>query len=69
MPKLAPFASDPQYREWLNKEGFPLFTLRREGMELSTIFHPRYGRQTLLVTYDQLKPYMKKDNPIAEFVK
>ncbi len=69
MPKMPQFASDPMYREWLTKEGFPQFTLRREGLEISTLFHPRYGRQALLVPYSLLKPYMKKDNPIAAFVK
>jgi hypothetical protein len=68
-PKLPAFAADPQYREWINKEGFPLFTLRRDGLEISTLFHPSYGRQTLLIPYDSLKPYMRKDNPIADLVK
>jgi hypothetical protein len=69
MPKLPGFAENPKYREWLSKEGFPLFTLRREGLEISTLFHPEYGRQTLLVPYSGLKTYFKKDLPIAEFLK
>lgn len=69
MPKLAAFSSDPKFREWLNQSGFPLFSIRREGLELSSLFHPQYGRQTPTVPYEQLKPYMKKDNPAAEFVK
>lgn len=68
-PKLPHYANDPDYREWLAKEGFPMFTLRRDGLELSTLFHGQYGRQTVLVPYTNLKPYMKKDNPVAEFVK
>lgn len=69
MPKLASFASDPKYREWLSKEGFPLILIRREGLEMSTLFHPEYGRQTLFVPYTTLKPYLRKDSPIAEFLK
>ncbi len=68
-PKMPQFAANPTYRDWLNKEGFPLFALRREGLEISTLFHPQYGRQSLLVPYSALKPYMKKENPVAEFVK
>lgn len=68
-PKLPHYANDPDYRTWLAKEGFPMFTLRRDGLELSTLFHGQYGRQTLLVPYASLKPYMKKDNPVADFVK
>lgn len=68
-PKLPVFAADPKYREWLNREGFPFHALRRDGIELSTVFHPDYGRQLILVPYTVLKPYMKKDNPIADLVK
>lgn len=68
-PKMRQFATDPSYREWINKEGFPLFALRRDGMELSTLFHPIYGQQHLLVPYTELKSYLRKDNPISEFVK
>ncbi len=69
MPKMPQFVANPKYREWLSKEGFPLFALRREGLEISTLFHPQYGRQSLLVPYNLLKPYMKKENPVTEFVK
>lgn len=69
MPKLPAFGADPKFRDWLSQSGFPLFALRREGLELSSLFHAQYGRQTLLVPYDQIKPYMRKDNPVAEFVK
>ncbi len=68
-PKMTKFAADPKFREWLNKEGFPMFTIRRDGLELSTIFHPVYGQQHLSVPYATLKPYMRKDNPIADLVK
>lgn len=68
-PKMRQFANDPAYREWVNKSGFPLFALRRDGLELSTLFHPVYGQQHLLVPYSDLKPYLRKDNPISEFVK
>ena len=68
-PKLPHYAADPDYREWLVAQGFPMFALRREGLELSTLFHPQYGRQTILVPYTSLKPYMKKDNPVADLVK
>jgi hypothetical protein len=69
MPKLADFASDPKYREWLSKGGFPLILIRREGLEFSTLFHPLYGRQTLFAPYTTLKPYLRRDSAIAEFIK
>jgi hypothetical protein len=69
MPKLSAFASDPVYREWLSKEGFPLVLIRREGLEMSTLFHPQYGRQTIFVPYKTLKPNLRRDSVIAEFIK
>jgi hypothetical protein len=69
MPKLASFATDTKYREWLSKEGFPLLLIRREGFELSSLFHPQYGRQTLFVPYANLKQHLRKDSPIGEFLK
>ena len=69
MPKMAKFAADPKFREWLSKDGFPMFTIRRDGLELSTLFHPVYGQQHVLVPYSVLKPYMRRDNPIADLVK
>ncbi len=69
MPKLAAFANDPKYREWLTKEGFPLLLIRREGFEMSTLFHPQYGRQTIFVPYDAMKPFLRRDSPLGEFLK
>ena len=68
-PKMNKFAADPKFREWLQKEGFPMFTIRRDGLELSTLFHPVYGQYHLTVPYDILKPYMRRDNPVADLVK
>ena len=69
MPKLPSFAADPQFREWLSKEGFPLIVIRRDGFELSTYFNPLYGRQTLFVPYTTIRPYLRKDSPLGEFIK
>ncbi len=68
-PKLPKYASDPSFREWLAKEGFPLTTIRRDGLELSTNFHPVYGQHSIVVPYAVLKPYMRRDNPIADLVR
>lgn len=68
-PKMNKFAADPKFREWLQKDGFPMFTIRRDGLELSTHFHPIYGQYHLTVPYTTLKPYMRRDNPIADLVK
>lgn len=69
MPKLPSFAADPQFRSWLVEEGFPLMVIRREGFELSTLFHPFYGRQTLFIPYSSIRNSLRKDGPLGEFVK
>lgn len=69
MPKLPVFVQDPKYREWVDKEGFPLMTFRRTGVELSTVFHPYYGRQKILIPYSVLKPFLKPGNPISDLSK
>lgn len=68
-PKMTKFAADPNFREWLQGAGFPMFTIRRDGLELSTPFHPVYGQHHLTIPYTLLKPYMRRDNPIADLVK
>jgi hypothetical protein len=68
-PKLTPYANDARYREWIAKQGFPLISIHRDGLQLSSVFHPEYGSRHLIVPYAELKPYMKKDNPIGDLVK
>lgn len=68
-PKLPAFANDPKYREWVATQGFPLIAIRRDGLMLSTHFHPDYGQQYLLVPFSEIKSYMKKDNPVSDLVK
>jgi hypothetical protein len=68
-PKMSKFAEDPAFREWLAVEGFPMFTIRRDGLELSTLFHPVYGQHSITVPYNLLKPNMRRDNPVADLVK
>jgi hypothetical protein len=68
-PKMAQFGADVKYREWVSKQGFPLVVIRRDGLELSTVFHPVYGRQRLLVPWSDLKANLKKDSIVADFVK
>ncbi len=66
-PKLPAFAADPEFRQWLVREGFPFITVRRDGLVLSTVFHPEYGRQQLLAPYETLKPFVKRDGLLAAF--
>ncbi|MEQ1745400.1 MAG: hypothetical protein ABMA02_08245 [Saprospiraceae bacterium] len=68
-PKMAKFASDPKFRAWLAAEGFPIFSIRRDGLEISTLFHPVYGQHSLTVPFGLLKPNMRRDNPIGDLVK
>ncbi len=68
-PKLPKYAADPAFRQWIAKEGFPIVVIRRDGLEINTTFHPIYGQHRLVVPYSLIKPYMRRDNPIADLVK
>lgn len=52
------------YAEWIKKQEFPYFNIRNEGISFSTKFNPVFGQQHILVSYEKLKPYLKKDGPI-----
>lgn len=52
--------TDPAFKQWIEKTGFPLQTINSKGLELSTPFHPVYGRYAVQVPADLLKPYVNK---------
>ncbi len=57
------------YREWLSKEDFPFFTIRKDGINFSTKFNPIFGQQEVLIPYAKLKEHMKKKSIIADLLK
>ena len=67
-PRNPQFANDPKFREWLYAKGYPLFTIRRDGLKMSTLFHPIYGQQHLLVSWDKLTGELKGDSPVKDFL-
>ncbi|MEM8906756.1 MAG: hypothetical protein AAGD05_02820 [Bacteroidota bacterium] len=60
---------DFDYREWLSKEDFPYFTIRKEGIRFCTKFHPIYGQQQMTISYRELKPFLKSKSPIRTLMK
>jgi hypothetical protein len=64
-----PMIADKEFKNWIETEGFPLFLLQRDGIVLATPFHPVFGQQKISIPYSVLKPYLKKENPVAIFVK
>jgi hypothetical protein len=64
-----PMIADKEFKNWIETEGFPLFLLQRDGVVLATPFHPVFGQQRISIPYSVLKPYLKKENPVAIFVK
>lgn len=59
---------DKDFRNWVKKEKFPLYTISRAGIIFSTNFNAIYGQQQVVVPYALLKPYLKKNNPIEDFI-
>jgi hypothetical protein len=64
-----PMIADKEFKNWIETEGFPLFLLQRDGMVLATPFHPVFGQQKINIPYSVLKPYLKKENPVAQYVR
>ncbi|MEL6925229.1 MAG: hypothetical protein AAFO94_14370, partial [Bacteroidota bacterium] len=62
------YYSDADFRKWISKEGFTLFTVRAEGISFSTSFHPIYGQQHVLVPFRRLKPYLKKGTVVFKLL-
>ena len=58
-----------EFRKWIIKDGFSLFTVREEGISFSTKFNPIFGQQHVLVPYDKLKPYLKKNTAVWNLYK
>ena len=57
------------YREWLSKEDFPFFTIRKDGINFSTKFNPIFGQQEVLIPYTRLKGHIRKKSIIVDFLK
>ncbi len=57
-----PEISKPEFRSWLEKVGFPMWNISRDGLEMSSPFHPMFGRQRVLISWATLKPYLKKES-------
>ncbi len=64
---LAAASGDEFFKKWVEKEPFNLRTLRREGLAFSTRFSPVCGQPTVVIPWGQLRPYLKKDAPVAAF--
>ena len=51
---------DDDFKKWIKKSDFPYFTIRKEGICFSTKFSMLYGRQSVTIPYQQLKPFLTK---------
>jgi hypothetical protein len=60
MEKHPSFKTDEGFRKWIQKEAFPFFTLRREGIHFSTGFNAIYGRQGVTIPFSKLRSFLKK---------
>ncbi len=65
--KRHPKYMDSDYRAWVNKESFPLFTLQNNGIQYSTNYDEIYGQAKVTIPYEKLKPYLKTNTPINKF--
>ncbi len=66
---LAATNPDEFFKKWVEAEPFNLRTIRREGLAFSTKFSPIFGQPTVVILWSQLRPYLKKDAPVAVFAR
>lgn len=59
---------DKDFRKWLAEADFPIFTIRKEGINFSTKFNSIYGQQEITVPYAELKSYLKKKSIISKLI-
>ena len=59
--------TDPGFRDWIESNSFAHWTVRPGGLAFHTEFSTLYGRHTLVLSYDQLKPYLRKDAVVRRF--
>ncbi len=52
------------YREWVSKQKFDLFTVQKHGLTFSTLFDELYGKTDITIPYADLKPFLKSNNPL-----
>lgn len=67
--KLRPFASDEIFQKWMRTASFPYFTIRKDGINFTSAFNAIFGEQHCTIPFENLKPYLKADSPVATLVK
>lgn len=50
-----------EFRKWMSVQEFPYFVIHKDGLAFYTDFSSIYGRQTVKIPYETLKPYLKED--------
>ncbi len=55
---------DYEFRKWLSKQDFPYFVVHKDGLAFCTPFDSVYGRQTIKIPFEKLKPFFKNDTAL-----
>ncbi|MEM7102002.1 MAG: hypothetical protein AAF502_02650 [Bacteroidota bacterium] len=64
-----PFNEDLHYFNWVKRQDFDYFNIRKEGLVFRTNYSPIYGTQEVTIPYTKLKRFFKKNNPIKAIAK
>ena len=62
--KKHPMYKNEGFRSWISALEFPYFTIRKEGVSFSSGFDTIYGQQRITIPFKDLKPYLRKGNPV-----
>jgi hypothetical protein len=59
-----PRYKDADFKNWIDREPFPHFTLRRDGLCLATGFNAFYGQLEVIIPYRALEPNLVKESAV-----
>jgi hypothetical protein len=68
LPGVEAYNRDKQYATWIDDYGYPVVYFNQSGLVLSTLFHPVYGTNEILITWANLKPYLRQGTPLKGLI-
>ena len=67
-PGLKSYDTDEEFKKWADATSFEYFVIRKDGILLCSPFHQIYGRQSILLDWNTVKPYLRMNSAIAHLL-
>ncbi len=60
---------DENYNAWIAADEFELINIQYNGLSFASAFHPIFGREKIVLTFEELSPYLNTNGGISALVK